>query len=126
MGSHNYKLKWFLKTEAGDFTRQDLEKDERDPGGSDALLFASLLFPPDGSFSAQFFGYDGRKKAGPLSGEDLFRVWQMLTYEVACAKDLPQGPRRFVQDVHMAIAEAVAGPRMKVPDFDKERGNGQG
>jgi hypothetical protein len=118
VSDHHYKLKYSIDTEVGAFTREELDRINSVPGadfgGADALLFASILFPEDGSLSVQFMGYDGRRaEGGPLDGADLFRVWAMLTLEVSQAADLPEPQREFARDVHESIRQAVLRARRR-------------
>jgi hypothetical protein len=73
-----YSLKYKLDMEAGDFCKHDI-KDANKEGLTDALVVVSCLFPPDGSFSQLFHGFDGRSgKLEPLSDEVLFKVWVLM------------------------------------------------
>jgi len=77
MSEHKYKLKYDLDTKVGEFTKEELEKD--DAGGTDALILVSLLYPEDGSFSTYFTTYDGRNEGKNLEDIEIFKFWSMLS-----------------------------------------------
>ena len=43
--SYKYKVKYSIEMERGEFTKEDLEKAGK--GGTDALFFVSMLYPPE-------------------------------------------------------------------------------
>jgi hypothetical protein len=106
--SYNYALKYKLKMDAGTFSREDIQKDP-DDGGCDAIFGASLLYPPDGTFSVLFFSKDGRTNSD-LADEEWFKVWSMLTQRLATSKTLSEQKKSFCASVFDVIRNAVAGP----------------
>lgn len=72
-----YSLKYKLDMQAGEFCKHDVKSPKE--GLTDALVVVSCLFPPDGSFSQMFHGWDGQSgEIKPLSDEVLFKVWVLM------------------------------------------------
>lgn len=98
-----FKLRYSVPIEVGNFTKEQLGN----AGGADALLVTSLLFPPDGSFSAQSWSWDGRNDGNPLEGADMFRVWTVLTAQLAADEELSYWQRGLAQDALTSVRAAM-------------------
>ena len=70
----DYKLKYHLKAEAGNFTTANIEDEEFD-GLTDALFFASILTGDGRSY--MFFSLDGENKS-ELPPIEVFKMWATL------------------------------------------------
>lgn len=119
--SHKYKLKYKLDMEVGEFTRKEMYdafQEDNEVGATDALMFASMLYPEDGSLSVQFMGFDGRSgNLKQLEDIELFKVWQMLCHQLSNSKTLDEGQRHFTQGVFETIKEIVADSKNSKPDL---------
>lgn len=104
---HDYRLSYSFEADAGHFTKEQLKASGR--GGTDAWLFASILYPADGSLSVQFASRDGRSESGKddLDDTEWFKVWSMLTSRLAQSETLSAAKRDFCQAVFMSIRDAV-------------------
>jgi hypothetical protein len=76
--NHKYKLRYKFDCEHGDFSLDQIKKNEY--GGCDAFMFASIIYPDDGSLSMQFTSRDGRNENKNLEVGDLFKVWMQLGF----------------------------------------------
>jgi len=93
--NHKYKLTWTMKKHPKGLSKNRLE-DYRHPevpvGGCDAVLFCSMIYPEDGSFSVYFIGVDGRKNGkqmeDSLEDNEWFKVWSMLANRLAKSETL--------------------------------------
>lgn len=92
---HYYKIKYNVDHEYGSFHKND----RGDFGLCDALLYVSILFPEDGSYSQQIFSVDGRNEGKPLDVEDMFRVWSLM------AATLIETLDENKQQVHLQICK---------------------
>jgi hypothetical protein len=118
--SHKYKMKYKFEPERGEFTKEDLKK-AGDVGGTDAMILFSLIYPEDGSFSLNFWTYDGRqpedhdKQRGiaELPDQELFKVWMMLASRLGRSTTLSEPKRQFAQDVHQTISDILTTARGK-------------
>lgn len=107
--SYNYKLTYKLKKHPKGI---DKEKVPDGWGATDAVLFCSMLYPPDGSFSVYFGGLDGRTK-GPLK-EDLqdiewFKVWMLLANRLAASKTLSPDKKNFCRETFESMRVKILG-----------------
>lgn len=107
--NHQYKLIWKL-----DRVPIGVTQDKIPPGygGCDAVLFCSVMYPPDGSFSLYFIGVDGRKPKemeGTLEDIEWFKVWALMAKRLANSKTLAEDRRKFAEDIWNLIREAVWG-----------------
>ena len=101
--SEGYKLRWDLKFDCGEFSKEELGES----GGTDALVIGSLLYPEDGSFSATWFSCDGRDEGKPLDDQEIFKFWAMMAYSLSESKTLGEGHRALLRQVHETIRDAV-------------------
>jgi hypothetical protein len=107
--SYNYKLTYKLKKHP-----KGIAKEKIPPGfgGCDAVLFCSMLYPPDGSFSVYFLGMDGRKPG--KEGEDLediewFKVWTLLASRLANSKTLSVDKKNFCRETFESMRVKILG-----------------
>lgn len=84
MSDHVYKLKYDLEFEAGEFSSGDLTAGGH--GGTDALFFASFIYPENGTFSLDWHTLDGRTNE-PLSDREVFKMWSLLATQLAENRD---------------------------------------
>jgi hypothetical protein len=75
----------------------------------DAIVFLSMIYPEDGSFSLLVESLDGRKPGHErVSEQDLFKCWFMVG--IRLSKSLPQGWRRdLCEKVAQRVREHVMG-----------------
>lgn len=116
--SYNYKLTYKLKKHPTGIVK---EKIPDGFGGCDAVLFCSILYPPDGSFSVYFLGMDGRKpgKGGSKptedgSEEDLediewFKVWTLLAARLGNSKTLEKNRKDFCRRTFESMRAKMLG-----------------
>lgn len=99
----SYRLRYRVDFEPGQFEKSDATPDQ---GLTDALLLASIIYPPDGSLSVMFLSKDGRT-GEELADIELFKVWSMLSARLAESTTLPEGMRRFAQRNLEAVRDAL-------------------
>lgn len=85
-------------------------------GGCDAAVIISILYPPDGSYSAMYMSRDGRN-GQPLDANEMFKAWIMWAARLSRDKTLHPAKREFVAavwgDYSSVIAEAGERARMR-------------
>lgn len=86
-----------------------------DRGGCDAMLFASILYPEDGSLSIQFLGVDGRRSDRELQDREWFKVFAHLAKVLSESKELPLGQHELCVRVHDAVHDAIVASRSDGP-----------
>lgn len=84
--NHAYKLKYKLDMEAGQFARSDIDEHH---GATDALIVISCIYPEDGTYSQNFYSFDGRNEQNDLSANDLFKAWMMMGEALVRRGDVP-------------------------------------
>ena len=99
----SYKLRWDLKFDCGQFSKEELGES----GGTDALVVASLLYPDDGGFSASYLSFDGRDQGMALDDIELFKLWAMMAAHLSESETVGEGRRALLKQVHETIREAV-------------------
>lgn len=109
----DWRCKYTIDMEAGRFTREDLEGDDK-AGGCDAFVFVSMLYPEDGSYSQVVLSFDGRADGAELDDTDLFKVWSMLGAQLAGSESLSSNRRALCQSVLDAMRRAI-GVEVPVP-----------
>lgn len=92
-----YAIQYDLDFQVGAFKAEDIIAAKN--GGTDAIIFCSILFAEDGSYSQQLFSIDGRNEGEALLGEDLFKFWALLSHSLAQNKTLSENKRKFCEDV---------------------------
>ena len=78
----------------------------KDSGACTAVIIGSLLYPPDGSYSAAFFTRDGRTDS-ELSDDELWKAWMMLAHRLAESGTLSEPKKALCRDVFEIIADAI-------------------
>src|SRR6266498_1217518 len=107
--NYNYKLTYKLKKHPKGITK---EKIPAGFGGCDAVLFCSMLYPPDGSFSVYFIGVDGRKEGKiqeNLEDIEWFKVWTLLASRLANSKTLSPDKKNFCQETFESMRVKILG-----------------
>lgn len=101
---HEYKVKWHA-----DYCSMKAEEVKAEGvGACDALILHSIIFPPDGSYSHNFFAMDGRERK-PLSDEEVFKAWMMLGMTLERKGQLPEDKHFLVSAINGLIREAIFG-----------------
>lgn len=77
-------------------------------GGCDALFVTSILFPPDGSYSALFGGLDGRT-GKELDDHEWFKVWMFLAKRLSESKTLDEGRKDIAGITYEMLSQALFG-----------------
>lgn len=103
--THLYKIKYGLDFKVGRFTKEEISEEQR--GGTDALIFVSLLFPENGSYSQNHFSIDGRNEGKDLPDEDLFKFWALLCHSLAKSETLSEDKRLFCEEVFEKHRQSV-------------------
>lgn len=101
-----YHLRYAMTLTPGKFAKAELGGD----GGTDALLLASVLYPPDGSLSVCFLSKDGRT-GEEMEDSELFKVWAMLAHQLAESETLGEVKWAICVATHEAIRAALAKAR---------------
>jgi len=109
----NYAIKYQLikETNNGDgYTKEEIQADidaGRDVGAADALVLTSII-KDNGHFSCMFASYsvnDG--KQGPISDEDYFKVWCILTSQIKDNSALEPWKMKIIRDAHNQVKDFV-------------------
>jgi len=110
MNKHKYKLTYKMKKRPEGILEKDLDKSQGS-GACDAVLFCSLVYPEDGSFSCYFLGIDGRKPKNddPLEDKEWFKVWTLLGSRLADSKTLPADKKALCRQVFEGVRAKVLG-----------------
>ena len=89
------------------------DKIEEGFGGCDAVLFCSMMYPPDGSFSVYFMGVDGRKENKDqfenLKDIEWFKVWCLLASRLAASTTLEDNRKEICRQTFERIRRAIWG-----------------
>lgn len=94
-----------------------LESDEildTDRGGATAVFLGSLLYPPDGSYSAAFVSLDGRT-GEPLDDAEVWKAWVMLAEHLSRSESLSDAKRELAEIVFENVRRATARAVEKEP-----------
>lgn len=103
--SHKYKL---LYKPEGYSVEEAKAKAKEGFGSCDAMLFASLLYPEDGSFSCLFVSADGRKGIQEdLDDNEWFKVWSMLAHRLAKSETISPNKKELCHQVFEIIAASI-------------------
>lgn len=110
---HRYKLLYKIESKGPD----DVEASEVPEGfgACDAILMASIIYPPDGSLSQLYVGLDGRKApADPATGEpamlddvEWFKVWALLSARLAKSTTLSHEKKAFCALVFETFCRSI-------------------
>ena len=109
MSEHKYKLKYDLKTEPGEWTKEHIK--ETGSGGTDAFVMFSIIYPADGSLSVQNLSVDGRNNGDPLPDNEIFKLWTMLAQQLGESETLTPGKKAFAADVFETFRLALLAHR---------------
>jgi hypothetical protein len=107
--NHKYKLIYNLTKKPKGITKERIPDNW---GGCDAVLFCSMLYPPDGSFSVYFIGVDGRKDGEineNLEDIEWFKVWTLLASRLASSKSLPPDKKNFCRETFESMRVKLLG-----------------
>lgn len=107
--NHPYKLIYQLEKKPEGIVEKDIPDGF---GGCDAVLFCSMIYPPDGSFSVYFIGVDGRKEGEikeNLEDREWFKVWTMLASRLASSKTLSSDKKNFCREVFESMRVKLLG-----------------
>ena len=84
-------------------------------GLTDACVFISMLFPPDGSYSQALASLEDGRTREPLSGDDLFKAWIMMAGQIQDNPTMGNGKREFVRTVWATHVDAIRMARGLTP-----------
>lgn len=101
--SYRYHLLWQCEARPDGVEADDIPSGY---GGCDAMIFLSLLFPPDGTYSMKAITRDGRTGDALEAGE-LWKAWFMLSKVLADRADLDPGRRELCQHVFDTICDVL-------------------
>jgi hypothetical protein len=108
--NHKYKLIYCMEKKPKGMTKEEIPEGW---GGCDAVLFCSMIYPPDGSFSLYFMGIDGRNKGeikeGSLQDIEWFKVWTLLASRLASSETLPPDKKNFCREVFESMRVKLLG-----------------
>jgi hypothetical protein len=107
--SYTYKLTYKLKKHPKGIAKENVPDGF---GGCDAVLFCSILYPPDGSFSVYFMGIDGRKEGKDFENlEDIewFKVWTLLAGRLGNSKTLEKNRKNFCRETFESMRAKILG-----------------
>jgi hypothetical protein len=107
--SYNYKLLYKMEKHPEGIAK---EKVPAGFGACDAVLFCSMLYPPDGSFSIYFIGVDGRKNGKDMENlEDIewFKVWSLLASRLASSETLPPDKKNICREAFESVRIKILG-----------------
>lgn len=99
-----YHVTYEVEPHTEGLTREEALATEK--GAATAVIIASLLYPEDGSYSAEFVTLDGRT-AKALGDDEVFKAWTMLTAYLAESEELSPGKREFCTSVFEAVRRAM-------------------
>ncbi len=102
---HKYKLLYKLEATPDGVP---VDKIPEGMGACDAVLFCSMIYPADGSFSVYFIGKDGRRTDGKdLDDNEMFKVWSLLANRLGASTTLSEGKKKLAGEVWEIIRGAV-------------------
>ncbi len=107
--NHPYKLIYRLEKKLEGIVKEEVPEGW---GGCDAVLFCSMIYPPDGSFSVYFIGGDGRKEGEVQENlEDIewFKVWTLLASRLANSRTLSPDKKNFCQETFESMRVKLLG-----------------
>lgn len=89
---HNYKIKYDLKVESGEFTPVQLVTENK--GGADCLALFNINHLPDGAINLNWSSHDGRTDE-PMSIEEFFKFWLFMGQALARQEGLNENQKRL-------------------------------
>lgn len=105
--SHRYRLTYEVKAHPASIGREDVPEGH---GACDAVLLASIIYPPDGSYSVLFVGEDGRT-GKELADSEWFKVWAMLARRLSLSETLDEGRKELAAMTFEAFRAAILAKR---------------
>jgi hypothetical protein len=114
-----YKYRLSYDVHIDGITKDELEATNL--SGTDAILWASILYSPDGSLSIQFISQDGRT-GKELDDNEWFKVFLMLAKRLGDSTTLSPIKREFAQIVFEGIRQVLlkTKEREAVEQADKD------
>lgn len=106
--TRRYPLSYALEVEDPPLTAEELLATDR--GGCDAVLLASIVYPPDGSLSILIHALDGRTKVS-MTDKEIFKCWALMAKRLAASKTLDDGRREFAALTWEAFIKGLAGAK---------------
>ena len=103
MLEHKYKIKYDIKHEVGNFSKEDIQ--ENGSGGTDAFVLFSIIYPEDGSYSQTHFSLDGRTGEA-LDRNELWKLWSTLSALLAKSDGLAEW-KRFISETAFEMVREV-------------------
>lgn len=111
---YTYHLAYQAESHPEGISKEELEA-RGNVGGCDAIFFASILFPPDGSYSLLFSSKDGRT-GEELSDDEWFKIWMLLGKRLGDSRTLSAGKRQMAQFTWEAIRDTLFGTPRETHD----------
>lgn len=106
MAKHPYHLKYYLKTECGVFTKEQLDaENNEDLGGTDALMLVSVI--DHEGLSVQVFTFDGRTKLS-MPDADAFKAWILMANRFIDSEDIPEAYRTIAVEAFLKMRCLIA------------------
>lgn len=87
-----YKEEGFTKDDAGD------------NGLADAIIYCSILTPPDGSLSHHWGSSDGK---GNLPSSDIFKAFSTLAYKLSTDENLHEWQRYICKEAFDKVRQVI-------------------
>ncbi len=106
---YQYHISYQAEPHPNGISKAELEA-KGNVGGCDAIFFASILFPPDGSYSVLFSSKDGRT-GEDLNDDEWFKIWMLLSKRLGESETLQEGKRDFAQFTWEAIRDILFGKK---------------
>jgi hypothetical protein len=106
--AQKYHLSYYAQSHPEGVTAEFFHDSEHKLGGCDAVFIASLLYPPDGSYSCYFLGLDGRTDT-ELPDKEWFKVWMMLSKRLSVSETLPEGRKELCKITYEALTKLIFG-----------------
>ncbi len=82
-------------------------------GGTDALMFVSIIRGGDGSVSYAITGVDGQAPDKELSAQDRWKVWLHIAHSLMEDKTLDEGKRVLCRQVFKAVQQSILENRRR-------------
>lgn len=90
-------------------------------GACDAILMASIAYPPDGSISTLFIGHDGRTN-DELDENEWWKVWSFLAARLAKSTTLSANKKEVCALVWDIVCQGIAAARAEQDAKEADRG----
>jgi hypothetical protein len=108
MREHKYKLTFDMQPHPDGISGNKVE--QMDKFGTDALFWASIIYPEDGSLSVMFGSLDGRN-GKELNDHEWFKVFMLLSARLAESKSLDAGRIALAKCAWDMIRKTIFGGR---------------